>query len=176
MPKKTRAKAAKTRFIMPTLLPVQDWNLVTSHQWNVWLTGAFQPAMDTHDFESCVEVHAETLRSFGPDVLVGSSFGAGVVVALLQRGLWRGPTLLLAQAALRRMPEARLPAGVPVWLVHGTRDALIDPEESRRLARTGEPERVRLIEVDDDHSLHASSASGRLAELVRELAAQASQR
>ena len=132
---------------------------------------ACTPAMDTHDFESCVQVHAETLRSFGPDVLVGSSFGAGVVVALLQRGLWCGPTLLLAQAALRRMPDARLPAGVPVWLVHGTRDELIDPEESRRLADTGEPERVRLSEVDDDHSLHASSASGRLTELVLELAA-----
>jgi predicted esterase len=132
---------------------------------------ACTPAMQTSDFAGCVELHAETLRSFRPDVLVGSSFGAAVVVEVLQRGLWRGPTLLLAQAALRRIPGARLPAGVPVWLVHGLRDHLIDPEESRRLSCTGTPDRVRLIEVDDDHALHATVRSGRLTQLIRELAA-----
>ena len=105
-----------------------------------------------------------------PDVLVGSSFGGAVAVALLQRGLFSGPTLLLAQAALRRGMEARLPEGVPVWLVHGLRDDLVDPEESRRLAGSGSPERVRLIEVDDDHALHESVRSGRLVDWVRELA------
>jgi pimeloyl-ACP methyl ester carboxylesterase len=92
-----------------------------------------------------------------------------VVVELLRRGLWRGPTLLLAQAALRRLPDARLPEGVPVWIVHGTQDHLIDVEESRRLARTGTAEQVRLIEVADDHSLHASVRDGSLLGWVREL-------
>lgn len=127
--------------------------------------------MDTSDFEACVALHAETVKRFRPDVLVGSSFGGAVAVELLRRGLFGGPTLLLAQAALRYRPDARLPAESRVWLVHGTRDELIDIEESRRLARTGDPERVRLIEVDDDHSLSASVAAGRLVEWVRELAA-----
>ena len=127
------------------------------------------PAMDTSDFESCVALHARELRAFGPDVLVGSSFGGAVAVELLRRGLWAGPTLLLAQAALRRDPAAALPAGVPVWLVHGLRDELIDPDESRRLARSGDPELVRLIEVDDDHALRGLVASGELAETVRAL-------
>jgi len=129
--------------------------------------------MNTRDFPSCVTLQAETLRGFEPDVLVGSSFGAGVVVEMLRRELWQGPTMLLAQAALRRMPDARLSAGVRVWIVHGTEDHLIDVEESRRLARTGTPEQVRLIEVADDHSLHASVRNGKLIEWVRELAAQA---
>jgi len=128
------------------------------------------PAMNTRDFEACVEVQTRVLETFRPDVLVGSSFGGAVGVALLQRGAWRGPTLLLAQAALRYDAEARLPEGVTVWLVHGLRDELIDPEESRRLAATGSPERVRLIEVEDDHPLHASVASGRLVEWVRAIA------
>jgi predicted esterase len=130
---------------------------------------ALTPAMDTRDFEACVRVQHEALARFRPDVLVGSSFGAAVAVALLARGAWRGPTLLLAQAALRYDPGARLPEGVRVWLVHGLRDELIDPEESRRLARTGTPGLVRLLEVDDEHRLGALVASGRLAELVREL-------
>ena len=128
------------------------------------------PAMDTGDFEACVELQTRVLETFRPDVLVGSSFGGAVAVALLRRGVWRGPTLLLAQAALRYDPGARLPADATVWLVHGLGDELIDPEESRRLAATGSPERVRLIEVEDDHPLHASVASGRLLDWVRAIA------
>lgn len=132
---------------------------------------AFTPAMDTQDFEACVALHARTLNVFRPHVLVGSSFGGAVAVALLQRGEWRGPTLLLAQAAQRMGIPARLPEGVRVWLVHGSNDTLIDIEESRALARTGSPERVRMIEVHDDHPLHATVRSGELVTLVRDLAA-----
>ena len=130
---------------------------------------ACTPAMDTTDFDACVSVHAEALRDFAPDLLVGSSFGGAVAVELLRTGAWRGPTLLLAQAALRRDPAARLPAGVPVWLVHGRDDTLIDVADSRALAKTGDPNRVRLFEVDDDHALHATVNSGRLLGIVREL-------
>ena len=130
------------------------------------------PAMDTSDFEACVALQAASLEAFGPDVLVGSSFGGAVAVALLQRGLFAGPTLLLAQAALRLGLPARLPEGVHVWLVHGRDDGLIDPEDSRRLARCGSPGRVKLIEVDDDHPLRASVESGALLDWVRELAAE----
>lgn len=130
---------------------------------------ACTPAMDTSDFGACVEVQERALGSFRPDVLVGSSFGAAVVVEILRRAAWRGPTLLLAQAALERDPAARLPEGVRVWLVHGLRDELIDPEQSRRLARTGSPGLVRLFEVEDDHPLRETTSSGRLVALVREL-------
>lgn len=133
------------------------------------------PAMNTRDFAACVEVQAAALRSFCPDVLVGSSFGGAVAVELLRKGLWRGPTLLLAQAAVKRDPRARLPEGVPVWLVHGRHDDIVDPEGSRALAQTGTAHLVRLIEVDDDHPLHATVRGGRLVKLVRELASAASE-
>jgi alpha/beta superfamily hydrolase len=125
--------------------------------------------MDTGDFEACVERQAEALATFRPDVLVGSSFGGAVAVELLRRGSWRGPTLMLAQAALKRAVSAELPAGVRVWLVHGRRDDIVDIEDSRRLARSGTPGLVRLIEVDDDHPLHELVESGELLQLVRAL-------
>lgn len=134
---------------------------------------ACTPAMDTSDFEACVEVQARALADFRPDVLVGSSFGGAVAVALLQRGLWRGPTLLLAQAAIRRGLPAALPEGVPILIVHGAADSLIDPEDSRALARAGSPAHVELLEVEDDHALHASVESGALVDWVRTLAARA---
>jgi hypothetical protein len=134
---------------------------------------AITPAMDTTRFEACVALHAETLRRFQPDVLVGSSFGGAVAVALLQRQDWSGPTLLLAQAAQRQGLRARLPRGVAVWLVHATGDDVVPVADSRKLARSGTPELVRLIEVEDDHALHRFVSSGRLVETVRELAAAA---
>ena len=128
---------------------------------------AVTPAMDTSDFEACVDVQARSLESFPPDVLVGSSFGGAVAVALLERGLWRGPTLLLAQAALLYRKEARLPPDVGVWLVHGIADDVVDVADSRHLAATGSPGHVRLIEVADDHGLSRSVAQGMLATWVQ---------
>lgn len=134
---------------------------------------ACTPAMDTARFDACVSLHAGVLRDFLPDVLVASSFGGAVAVELLRSGAWSGPTLLLAQAALKRNPAARLPKGIPVWLVHGRDDTRIDVADSRVLASTGDPSWVRLIEVDDDHALHATVQSGRLVDIVTELLASA---
>ena len=133
------------------------------------------PAMDTADFAGCVELQRDTLEEFRPDVLIGSSFGGAVAVELLQRGFWRGPTLLLAQAAIRRGQQARLPDAVPIWIVHGSRDEIIAPEDSRVLAAAGSQRWVRLIEVDDDHPLRESVRSGKLIEWVRELSETAAQ-
>jgi alpha/beta superfamily hydrolase len=130
---------------------------------------AVTPAMDTGDFSGCVNLQARTVASFRPDVLVGSSFGAAVAVELLRRGSWRGPTLLLAQAAVARDREVRLPNDVRVWLVHGLRDDVVPIDDSRVLARTGTRELVRLIEVDDDHGLTGMVASGELVTVVSEL-------
>lgn len=125
------------------------------------------PAMDTKDFPSCVAVHEAEIPAFRPDVLVGSSFGGAVAIELLHRGAWTGPTLLLAQAAFRMGTRRSLPEDRVVWLVHGTNDEVVDIDDSRQLARTGTSALVRLIEVDDDHSLHAMVADGRLVDLVR---------
>jgi alpha/beta superfamily hydrolase len=124
------------------------------------------PAMNTADFESCVGLHAGTLARFQPDLLVGSSFGGAVAVTLLERKLWRGPTLLLAQAALLYRPHASLPEGVRVVLVHARQDTTVPIEHSRQLAATGTRELVELIECDDDHALTEFVDNGQLQQLV----------
>jgi alpha/beta superfamily hydrolase len=128
---------------------------------------ALTPAMNTADFAACVDLQARQVETFRPDVVVGSSFGGAVVVALLERGAWRGPTLLLAPAQRHYPVPERLPANVPTYIVHGTRDDVVSIEGSRALARTGTAECVRLFEVDDEHRLQTLVTSGRLAELVR---------
>jgi predicted esterase len=129
------------------------------------------PAMDTKNLEACVAQQAEAVRRFEPDVVVGSSYGAAVAVALLQREQWDGPTLLLAQAAQQLGLRGRLPRGVRVWLVHATGDDVVPVDDARKLARSGTQGLVRLVEVEDDHALHAFVASGRLVAMVEELAA-----
>ncbi len=132
-------------------------------------------------FERSLALQRAEVASFRPDVLVGSSFGGALAVALLREGAWKGPTLLLAQAALlatRRAgvlgPEAQvaLPEGVDVLLVHGTRDDVVPLDDSRKLAATSA--RARLVEVDDGHRLETLCADERLADLVRQAARQSS--
>ena len=126
------------------------------------------PAMDTRDLEGCIATQAAALATIGPDVVVGSSYGGAVAVALLDRGLWRGPTVLLAPAAARLGVPNALPEGVTVTIVHGVDDEVIPLADSRALAATGSAGRVGLIEVADDHRLRTLLDPGALAEIVRE--------
>jgi pimeloyl-ACP methyl ester carboxylesterase len=127
------------------------------------------PAMDTSDFPACVDLQRRTIEEFQPRVVVGSSFGGAVVVELLRSGAWQGPTLLLAQAALKMNPEAVLPPGADVILVHGSLDTVVDPQHSRTLAATSGS--ARLIEIEDEHRLVTLTEGERLAELVTVLGA-----
>jgi predicted esterase len=120
--------------------------------------GVCAPAMDTRDFAGCVDTQARALAEASPDAVVGSSFGGAVAVELLARGAWCGPTLLLAQAAMKLGRTRALPAGVPVILVHGLRDDLVSIDDSRALAATGSAALVKLIEVDGDHRLQTLPA------------------
>lgn len=128
---------------------------------------ALTPAMDTADFAACIALQGREIAAFRPDVVVGSSFGGAVVVALLERALWLGPTLLLAPAQRHYPVGERLPEQTAVDIVHGTLDDVVDIEGSRALARSGTPGLVRLFEVQDEHRLQSLVVSGRLAELVR---------
>jgi hypothetical protein len=62
--------------------------------------------------------------------------------------------------------ERGLPPGVPAVIVHGTRDTVVAPDDSRRLAATGSPGMVLHVEVDDGHRLGSLMRTGRLARLV----------
>jgi pimeloyl-ACP methyl ester carboxylesterase len=117
-----------------------------------------------------VRAQAAELQGFTPHVLVGSSFGGAVAVAMLDRGIWRGPTVLLAPAYRYFFGVARLPPGVPVIIAHGRSDDVISLADSHDLAATGSPEFVELVELDDGHRLDSLVESEALADLVRRAA------
>lgn len=129
---------------------------------------ALTPAMDTSDLEGAIATQAAALASFRPDVVVGSSFGGGIAVALLARKLWRGPTVLLAPAAALLGLPYGLPDDAAVTVAHGVDDDIVPLAHSRSLVEGRAPARVRLVEVADGHRLQTLVDSGELATLVRE--------
>lgn len=125
------------------------------------------PEMDTSDFEGAIAIQAARLAERPPEVLIGSSFGGAVALALLVRGLYAGSTLLLAPAHRHYHVPERIPEGVPAIIVHGTKDDVVPIEGSRALAETGTPGLVRLVVVEDEHRLGLLVETDALAKLVR---------
>jgi predicted esterase len=125
------------------------------------------PSMDTRDFEASVTSQGAHLERFIPDVLVGSSFGGAVALALLQRGVYEGPTVLLAPAHAHFGIEARIPERTRVVIAHGLRDDVVSVDDSRTLAASGTAGYVELVLVDDEHRLATLLEGDALATLVR---------
>ena len=110
------------------------------------------------------------LAAPGPvDVAVGSSFGGALLLELIHRGHWDGPSLLLAQAGRALLPDDRwLPPHLRALLVHGTADKVVPIRGSRELfSRAGD--RCQLWEVHDGHPLTEFTAGGGLERAVRAL-------
>jgi alpha/beta superfamily hydrolase len=108
---------------------------------------------------------AEALTA-SPDVIVGSSFGAAVLLQLLHEGVVRGvPVVMLAGAGVRLTSHRTLPSGVPAVLVHGRQDEVVPIADSRLLAESSRS--AVLVEVHDDHRLTRTTASGLLVDVVR---------
>ncbi|MBP9085811.1 MAG: hypothetical protein KBG15_06815 [Kofleriaceae bacterium] len=112
-----------------------------------------------------VAVQQQALATHQIDVVVGSSFGGAVGLALLQHNLWSGPTVLLcpahrlvAQRALAAQPAelAALPPELAahVVVVHGRQDDIVPVAHSQALVASSAG---TLVLVDDDHRLTATA-------------------
>ncbi|MEW6431271.1 MAG: hypothetical protein AB1730_07150 [Myxococcota bacterium] len=128
--------------------------------------GSRDEAAWTAALERPVAQAKEALDASRPDVIVGSSFGAAVLLRLLRENLHLDtPVVMLAGAGVKLTHYRALPPGVPAVLVHGLEDDVVPPADSRLLAE-GSPGAL-LVEVHDDHRLSKTTASGLLVELVR---------
>eukprot|EP01116_Phalansterium_solitarium_P004433 TRINITY_DN15436_c0_g1_i1.p1 TRINITY_DN15436_c0_g1~~TRINITY_DN15436_c0_g1_i1.p1 ORF type:complete len:233 (+),score=62.53 TRINITY_DN15436_c0_g1_i1:88-786(+) len=110
---------------------------------------------------AAVSRQADAIASFKPDVVVGSSFGGAIAMLCIDRGLWHGPTLLLAPAFhkvcnLARMPlNFTMPPSVRMHIVHGTKDNTVPIDDSRLIANA--LRQVTLEEINDDHRLKSTT-------------------
>lgn len=137
---------------------------------SVWLAdryGAVTPQLDTlTTVENALPVARAALAEHRPDLVVGSSFGGAVTVALAREGLLDVPFVLIAQAAVKLGGGDALPHGSRAILIHGDQDAVVPHADSVALAATGGAG-VRLVTVvGGDHQLHGILQTGELAEAL----------
>jgi predicted esterase len=129
--------------------------------------------METKNLEHDRKLQEQQIKEFEPDVVIGSSYGGAIAVTMLQKGTWRGPTILLAQAFAAYHKNDKnslwLPENVPIILIHGKKDDIVDIEGSRILATTGSKGKVELIEVDDEHRLEGTIENGVLVDAVKRI-------
>jgi pimeloyl-ACP methyl ester carboxylesterase len=105
-----------------------------------------------------------------PMVVVGSSLG-GLTALLfaMRKPQWVEGMVLLAPAVGTNSPDlfdahqmkvlqtVYIPAGIPTTVIAGIRDDVIPISAIRSMvARSPDPHRITLHEVDDDHNLHQS--------------------
>jgi alpha-beta hydrolase superfamily lysophospholipase len=137
-----------------------------------WLAeryGAVTPSIDTSHFETAVAQARDAVTREKPDLVIGSSYGGALLLRLLHDGVWRGPSLFLAQAGVRLDVAATLPKGTRAILVHGDADDVVPVEGSRILAASGGPG-VELWELKGgDHRLLHTLEDGTLARAVETL-------
>ena len=122
--------------------------------------------------EGCLNVWEEEIRrNSHQGIVVGSSWGGAVATLALVRGVWRGPTVLLAPAygrvaevagwddtelsASRTYEQLRVELTEEekkrIVIVHGVNDEVVDIKHSREMSKACE---LQLIEVEGgDHQL-----------------------
>lgn len=129
-----------------------------------WLSArydAFTPAMPTREgLAPCLEVARAALREHRPRVLLGSSFGGAVTVALAQSEPLEIPLVLFAPATVLLGVRNELPEGLSATVWHAVGDAIVPFAHSEELASRCGP-RVHLVPIPgDEHPLNALLADG----------------
>eukprot|EP01137_Pigoraptor_chileana_P002267 Opistho-2@40865 len=110
--------------------------------------------MDTQNHDECLQRQLHAIEIFKPQVVVGHSFGAALVMEMLQKGQWKGPTVLLCPAVHPGHDNLSLPSTVPIIVVQGEEDAIVSPLVAEQIAKTNSDNpALRLLEIEDDHKL-----------------------
>lgn len=105
-------------------------------------------------------IASASIRTFKPDVLVGFSWGGGIVCWLLASRRWSGATILLAptfhaMASAACAPALRLPTlKSPVYAFHARGDGFCPYAQVQELDEAGYKVHVR----DDSHTLDSHSS------------------
>ena len=143
--------------------------------------GALRRRALRRSYEACIAIQQAAIERERPDVLLGSSWGGAVAVELVARGLWRGPTVLLAPAFHRvafnmgweaveaDLAQLRaLAATRPVVVLHDPVDDTVPFADSVALAGRSA---IELVRVDaGGHRLMGLLDDGSLAATLRRVA------
>ena len=120
-----------------------------------------------------VELARSAVVEFKPDVIVGSSWGAGIAMHLVANGSWRGPCILLAPAYL---VQARYSGhnqagyingvakvtdeGLDVTILHSTRDDAVPYDDSAAIVKAASAARAEQLTALGSSSGSSGGSAG----------------
>lgn len=147
-------------------------------------------------FEKCISIQQKAILSFNPDLVIASSWGGAVTMELIKRGIYFGPTILLAPGYLAvtkilncldsSLPNEKLTdifknnqiklnnynVAKPnkKWLIiHPNTDEAINVKDSELLVQCNKDYFNLMITYDNDnHSLEKFTNSGALCNTVKQ--------
>ena len=94
--------------------------------------------------EACIKRVTSLITTFKPDVIMGHSHGAGVLVWLVARGIWRGPAIVSAPGYAQLLAQQDIPGCEPA-------NRLEDPAEAHDLTQRNS--RVLLAVGEEDKAV-----------------------
>ena len=118
-------------------------------------------------FEACFQVCQEYIQQTKASVLIGSSFGGAMTMALVQHNIWRGPVVLLAPAIKHYGFDLKLPKDVNAIIIHDRSDDII-PFADSILLNESNPKQSILWESDGGHRLSTITKNGVLEKAIKQ--------
>lgn len=115
-------------------------------------------------FESCISTLSDNIRMLQPDLIIGSSFGAAILIRALQLGVWNGNSIIFATPhglfnkwfMLFPQPSVCNNFDSKIMIVHGINDNTCNHADSQTLLTCYNSDKVKLDSVIDDHKLSLS--------------------
>lgn len=135
-----------------TILFLHGWHSVPGGVKPTFLASrghrVLNPALDDDDFEAAVRTAQSEFDRHKPDVIVGSSRGGAVALALISGDT---PLVLLCPAWKKYAP--RKSAKPNTTILHSRADDIVPFADSEELVRASGLARSALIEIGSDHRL-----------------------
>ena len=110
--------------------------------------------------EECYKIIEKVVKNHEPDLIIGSSFGGGITMALMQRGVYKGDAILLAPAGVKYGLSPELPSDYRVLLIHDPKDKIVPYEDSVKILESNKS--CELWDADCGHRLITITTDGML--------------
>lgn len=121
--------------------------------------------------KTCYQIAKEAVLTHKPNIIIGSSFGGGITMALMQHGVHKGKAVLLAPAGVKYGLPTLIPQGNRVVIIHDPTDDIVPFKDSVRIYGDNILDGcdVKIIKTDGGHRLINLTTDGLLDRVVLNL-------
>lgn len=105
--------------------------------------------------KNCYQIAKEAVEIHKPDLIIGSSFGGGITITLMQNNVHKGKAILLAPAGVKYGLSTHIPQGNQVVIIHDRSDEIVPYQDS-----------VLIESMNDNSTLITTTGGHRLINLT----------